>query len=83
MGAWADFWRLHEAARVLVRHDALMPREYLEGLPLSLRVMRRVLGTRERDDATISPGVRLAQALESLGPAYIKLGQVLATRPDL
>src|ERR1700742_2655071 len=28
-------------------------------------------------------GVRLAQALERLGPAYIKLGQMLATRPDI
>jgi ubiquinone biosynthesis protein len=83
MGAWVDFWRLHEAARILARHDALVPREYLEGLPLFLRVARRVLGTRERNDATTPPGVRLAQALESLGPAYIKLGQALATRPDL
>lgn len=83
MGAWADFWRLHHAAHVLARHDALMPREYLTGLPWSLRLARRVLGTREREDATTPPGVRLAEALESLGPAYIKLGQVLATRPDL
>ncbi|HEY2034794.1 MAG TPA: 2-polyprenylphenol 6-hydroxylase [Rhizomicrobium sp.] len=83
MSAWADFWRLHHAARVLARHDALIPREYLDGLPLSLRMARRVLGTRERDDALAPPGVRLAAALESLGPAYIKLGQVLATRPDL
>ncbi len=29
------------------------------------------------------PGVRLARALESLGPAAIKLGQILATRPDV
>ena len=28
-------------------------------------------------------GERLAQALERLGPAYIKLGQMLATRPDI
>ena len=28
-------------------------------------------------------GVRLARALERLGPAYIKLGQMLATRPDI
>src|ERR1700753_564896 len=28
-------------------------------------------------------GVRLARALEKLGPAYIKLGQMLATRPDI
>jgi ubiquinone biosynthesis protein len=83
MSAWSDFWRLNHAARVLARHDALVPREYLDGLPWSLRFARRVLGTRERDDVATSPGVRLAQALESLGPAYIKLGQVLATRPDL
>jgi ubiquinone biosynthesis protein len=28
-------------------------------------------------------GARLARALERLGPAYIKLGQMLATRPDI
>ena len=28
-------------------------------------------------------GVRLSRALERLGPAYIKLGQMLATRPDI
>ena len=28
-------------------------------------------------------GARLAKALERLGPAYIKLGQMLATRPDI
>jgi ubiquinone biosynthesis protein len=33
--------------------------------------------------ATGRPGERLATALEKLGPAYIKLGQFLATRPDV
>ena len=28
-------------------------------------------------------GARLGQALTRLGPAYIKLGQMLATRPDI
>src|SRR5450432_2120988 len=28
-------------------------------------------------------GARLARALERLGPAFIKLGQMLATRPDI
>ena len=83
MGAFSDIRRLHHAARVLARHDALVPREYLDDLPFSVRVARRLLGTRERDDKIAPPGVRLAAALESLGPAYIKLGQVLATRPDL
>jgi ubiquinone biosynthesis protein len=83
MSAFADIRRLHHAARVLAKHDALVPREYLEAMPLSARIARRLLGTREREDATTPPGVRLAKALESLGPAYVKLGQVLATRPDL
>jgi len=34
---------------------------------------------RHRADA----GTRLSRALERLGPAYIKLGQMLATRPDI
>src|SRR3982751_639241 len=75
--------RLLHAARVLAQHDALVPREYLAGMPFSVRVMRRVLGTRETNQEGAAAGVRLARALESLGPAYIKLGQVLATRPDL
>jgi ubiquinone biosynthesis protein len=83
MSAFADIHRLHHAARVLAKHDALVPREYLDNLPLSLRIARRLLGTHERDDKAATPGVRLAVALENLGPAYIKLGQVLATRPDL
>ncbi|HEX3674755.1 MAG TPA: AarF/UbiB family protein, partial [Rhizomicrobium sp.] len=75
--------RLHHAAHVLARHDALVPREYLAAMPLWARIIRRLIGTRERDDKTMPPGVRLALAFESLGPAYVKLGQILATRPDL
>src|SRR5436305_12079438 len=83
--ALSNIRRLMHAARVLARHDALVPREYLAGAPFSVRVMRRILGTRETstDGGGVAAGVRLARALESLGPACIKLGQVLATRPDL
>ena len=31
----------------------------------------------------LPPGVRLAKALESLGPSAIKAGQLLACRPDI
>ncbi len=78
-----DFWRVWRAARILSRHDALFPREYLAVLPPQLRLARRVLGARRRADDSTTPGVRLAHALESLGPPYIKLGQILATRPDI
>ncbi len=76
-----NFFRLWHAARTLARHDALIPHEYLTAMPPWARFARTLLGSRQRNDA--SPGARLAQALESLGPAHIKLGQVLATRPDI
>jgi ubiquinone biosynthesis protein len=82
MSRFADYRRLWHAARVLARNDALFPKEYEALLPPSARLARRLLGSgRAKHDA--SPGVRLARAFESLGPAYIKLGQVLATRPDI
>ena len=79
----SDFRRLLRAARVLARHDALIPREYDAQLPSSLKVARFFFGGGRKADREGPPGVRLALALESLGPAYIKLGQVLATRPDV
>lgn len=82
-GTLANTRRLLHAARVLAKHDALIPAEYKAALPPSAKLLRRLLGSRESEDKTASPGVRLARALESLGPAYIKLGQILATRPDI
>ena len=74
--------RLWHAARMLSRHDALMPKEMRDRLPPSARAARIVLGLGQiRSNAP--PGIRLALALERLGPAYIKLGQMLATRPDI
>jgi ubiquinone biosynthesis protein len=81
---------LLRVARVLSRHDALFPKELMEASPPGLRVARYFTrlgfpgwtGVRA-NDAQKSPGERLAAALQSLGPSYIKLGQSLATRPDL
>jgi ubiquinone biosynthesis protein len=83
MGVVRDTFRLWHIARTLARHDALVPREYLDAMPLSAKVARFVLGIGPIKDKELPPGQRLARALESLGPAHIKLGQVLATRPDL
>jgi len=70
-------------ARVLARHDALVPHEYARRAPASLRVFSRLLGRGKAVKSILSPGQRLALALEQLGPSAIKLGQLLATRPDL
>jgi ubiquinone biosynthesis protein len=81
-GTIGNFWRVWRMARTLARNDALFPREYMDLMPPRVRLLRRILGSgRSQEDGT--PGRRLARALERLGPAYIKLGQILATRPDL
>jgi ubiquinone biosynthesis protein len=46
--------------------------------------LRRLLGFFGRKSKYQEPrGVRLRKALESLGPIYVKFGQVLSTRPDI
>ena len=80
----AAFARLVGAAWVLVRADALVPREIDPALPPTFRPFARLLrlfaGPQARQGR---PGERLAKALERLGPAAIKLGQVLSTRADI
>lgn len=80
--ALSDYRRLMRAGTALARHDVVLPGEYQSRLPLPARIAGGVLrmfggGAKGR------PGERLAHALERLGPAYIKLGQFLATRPDV
>ena len=78
-----DIARLYHAARILARHDALIPHEVAARMPVQVKLARALLGGGKRAETSLSPGARLAGALESLGPAYIKLGQLLATRPDV
>jgi len=71
--------RLIRIAGVLARHDALFPLELLGMAPVSRRLARLIA----RRDKGKRPGQRLAEAMQALGPSFIKLGQTLATRPDL
>ena len=76
--------RLIGIARTLAHYDALFPFEWLPdhgGLILTARLLS---GFRiKRSVRTLRPGVRLALALQELGPSFIKFGQMLSTRPDL
>ncbi len=82
--AAGHFLRLFKIARTLARHDAMFPLDLL-AMPPALRGSLSVLTVfnRRRVNAAIPPGERLAHALEELGPTFIKLGQALATRPDI
>jgi ubiquinone biosynthesis protein len=84
MSDLGSFARLTGAAWVLVRADALIPRELEPMLPTRLRVLGRLLRLFAGRQARAGrPGERLALALERLGPVAIKLGQVLSTRADI
>jgi len=76
--------RLILIAITFARHGALAPFEQAmvgAGLaPFVLFVIQLLFGRQVGDKR---PGERLALALSELGPAFIKLGQVLSTRSDL
>lgn len=72
--------RYREIANVMVRHGFGYAVHEL-GLGDLVSLPRRLLTGREEPVHT--RGARLRRALEELGPTFIKLGQVLATRSDL
>ncbi|WP_447555292.1 ubiquinone biosynthesis regulatory protein kinase UbiB [Vreelandella sp. EE22] len=74
--------RLFKILWVIARHrlDTLIP---IERLPLWLRFIMWFLPLRLIPLGKRSRGERLRLALESLGPIFIKFGQMLSTRRDL
>ena len=77
-------WRLVVAGFVLAHHDALLPREAAHLAPGPARLPAAILRVLAGGAAAKGrPGERLARAFEALGPAAIKLGQLLSTRGDI
>ena len=84
MAGPGSYGRLAWAAAVLIRADALAPRELDPMLPPPARALARLLRLASGPAARSGrPGERLAAALEKLGPVGIKLGQFLSTRADI
>jgi ubiquinone biosynthesis protein len=82
-GAIGHTWRLMRVAITLARYDVLLPSEYYDRYPTSLQAAHTALSVFAKRRRGRSVGERLAKALERLGPAYVKVGQFLATRPDM
>lgn len=80
-----NFWRLIRTGATLERTGAMTVVLDAFDAPASLRIAARVLGwpfkwLGLKGDPDMPPATR---ALTALGPAYIKFGQVLSTRPDV
>ena len=83
LGAARDLSRLREISSVLIRHGLgdLVRRT---GLASALERAGQILQWSEAGkSAEIEPQERFRRSLEELGPTFVKLGQVLSTRPDL
>lgn len=78
-GHATHLWRLLKWGRILARHGALMG---IERDPLTPAPVRRLVRL-ARFGARVPKQPRYAAAFQAIGPAAIKLGQTLATRPDL
>lgn len=75
--------RLVNAAWVLTREGviAAMPRDGLSGPALTAHKICTALAKKRSEDR--SHVERMTEAVARLGPSYAKLGQFLATRPDI
>ncbi|MEA3292479.1 MAG: AarF/UbiB family protein, partial [Pseudomonadota bacterium] len=78
-----DLGRLHDISSVLVRFGfGDMVRRL--GMGQALEKAGRALHWKQAEElAQLEPPQRIRRALEELGPTFVKLGQMLATRPDL
>jgi len=77
--AVTHLWRLLKWGRTLARHGALQGIERDPLTPADVRRLCRVA----RFGLRMPSQVDYAAAMQEIGPAAIKLGQALATRPDL
>ena len=54
--------------------------------PIAIKILFFLIGfsfNEKKNNNNFSPGAKLCNALQSMGTTFIKLGQFLATRPDI
>src|SRR5688500_18445608 len=83
LGIMRELPRLHEIASVFIRHGL---GDFVHRIGIASLLERAgAMLTRNcvADSVTLHPAERMRMALEELGPTFVKLGQVMATRVDL
>ena len=83
LGVMRELPRLHEIATVFVRHGL---GEFVQRIGVAgvLERAGRIVHWGEASESVkLEPAQRMRLALEELGPTFVKLGQVMATRVDL
>lgn len=78
-----DIRRVNELAAILLKYgfaDVIRRTGLAPSVEQAGKVLRQSV---DRDMLTMQPAARLRCALEEMGPTFVKLGQILATRVDL
>lgn len=83
LSAARDLGRLHEVASVLARYGFADIVRRL-GMARALERAGKMVHLEHFEELVkLPPPVRVRRALEDMGPSFVKLGQILATRVDL
>src|SRR4051812_17936994 len=78
-----DFGRLRTIASILMHYGWGDVAKRLGKRSLISRAGNAINSQTSRDVMLLPSEVRARMALQDLGPTFVKLGQVLATRPDI
>src|SRR5512145_1015132 len=82
-GIMRELPRLHEIAAVFIRHGL---GDFVQRIGIAgvlERAGQIITRSPVAESVTLEPAQRMRMALEELGPTFVKLGQVMATRVDL
>ena len=81
-----NFFFLIKIIRVFKRHALLNLISSSIRFKILFRIFTEIIAIGAFKDQTISKeknGIRIAKALNELGPSFVKLGQLISTRPDI
>ena len=78
---------LFKLGRKVAKSDILKITSQFQEPPIVVKILFKILSlsffTKKQNDQNKDEGERLSSSLESMGTTFIKLGQFLATRPDI
>ena len=78
---------LFKLGRKIAKSDILKISSKFKKPPLAITILFQILSIslekKEQNNLVEDDGERLSKSLESMGTTFIKLGQFLATRPDI
>ena len=78
-----NIFKLFRIINALAVFDALFSIKNINLSPIVFLYAKIIIFFSSKKYSHLTPGERLCRSLIKLGPSFIKLGQSLATRPDL